>query len=75
MITHQGVAYWTTQELANSLAARGLIRAGGTTREQKRRARRWAERADLRPDAITRTGGMLWGQEAALAAMEADTLG
>lgn len=63
MIVHQGIRYWTTQELANSLASRGLIPVGGTPREARRRARRWAAREDLKPTAITAKGGLLWGDD------------
>ena len=70
MIERQGVRYWTTQEVANSLASRGLIAADGTQREQQRRARRWAYRAHLRPTATTRMGGLLWGCEETRAAMD-----
>lgn len=63
MITHNGIRYWTTRELAASLEARGLVPQGGSMRERRRRARRWAARVDLRPAAVDIRGGMLWGEE------------
>lgn len=70
VIERQGVRYWTTQEVANSLAARRVIEHDGTRREQLRRARRWARGVDLRPSATTRTGGLLWGVDETCAAMD-----
>ena len=66
MITRHGLRYWTTEELAGSLTARGIISGHGTRREVLRRARRWAEREDLRPVAATRRGDLLWPEDAAL---------
>lgn len=73
MITHQGLRYWTTEELANALAARGLVASGGRAATMRRRALRWARAADLRPCATTRTGGLLWGEDATREALEVDS--
>lgn len=73
MIIHGGIRYWTTEELANSLAARGMIDTHGSAREKRRRARRWAERVNLRPSATTRTGGRLWGDDEVREAIEVDS--
>lgn len=63
MIVHNGIRYWTTEELANSLAARDLISDGGSPATVRRRALRWADTEGLRPSATTKTGGLLWGEE------------
>lgn len=72
MITHGGVRYWTTDELAASLMARGLIAWGGTKRNTRRRTRHWAEGADLRPAATTKRGAYLWAEDAILGVLDID---
>lgn len=63
MIRFEGIDYWTTEELYNSLAARCLVEAGGSRKARLRRAQRWAKSVDLRPSGRTPTGGLLWGDE------------
>ena len=70
MITHAGLRYWTTDELAGSLIARGLISGEGPRREVLRRTRRWAATEDLRPSAHTKTGGLLWAEDASFAVLQ-----
>ena len=63
MITHAGVRYWTTDELAGSLIARGLIGAEGGQRAVRRRAARWANSRRVGPAATTKRGAHLWSEE------------
>ena len=72
MIAHNGVRYWTTDELAASLIARGLI-SGGTTRHNVRRqVKHWADRNALRPRARTKAGGYLWSEGEVIATLDVE---
>lgn len=70
MITHAGIRYWTTDELAGSLMARELIAKGGSTYNVHRRVKHWADRMDLRPMATTKRGVYLWPEDAVAELLE-----
>lgn len=63
MITHNGIRYWTTHDLAASLIARGLISPEGSERTLRRRVQRWAWRNALSPAAKTKTGTSLYRED------------
>lgn len=63
MITHNGVRYWTTHELAASLIARGLMSSDGSERVLRRRVQRWAWRNALSPAARTKRGASLYRED------------
>lgn len=64
MIIHDGARYWTTDDIAASLVARGIIGAEGSRRAVRRRAERWARSRGFRPTARTIRGGYLWDHDA-----------
>jgi len=63
VIVRAGVRYWTTDEVAASLVARGAISRDGTRKAMRQKVRRWADRVDLRPVATDRARGWLWGED------------
>lgn len=71
MITHNGVRYWTTDDLAASLVARGLISGEGSRRVLRRRVQRWAWRNALSPAARTKGGASLYREDECWLALDA----
>lgn len=64
MVYHQGIRYWTTDDLAASLVSRGLISGEGRHESVRKAVRRWAADVDVRPVARTKSGGYLWPEDA-----------
>lgn len=73
MIAHNGIRYWTTDDLAASLIARGLISGEGRRESVRKAVRRWSANVDVRPIAITRTGGYLWPEDALMEVLDIET--
>lgn len=72
MMTHDGVTYLTTTDLANCIEARGLVITGGSKHARLLRARRWATKVGLNPAARTRIRGYLWDETTTRAAWQVD---
>jgi len=60
LIQHDGKTYWTTDELAASLIARQLINGATNPRNNRRQAKHWADKALIKPTAVTKSGKYLW---------------
>lgn len=56
MIEHGGVRYWTLEDVAASIEARGLVAVDGSRRIRLQRARRWLKTNRVMP-AATLTDG------------------
>ena len=70
VIAHQGVRYWTTDELAASLVSRGFITGEGRQDSVRKAVRRWAADVDVRPVARTKSGGYLWPEDALMEVLD-----
>lgn len=56
MIEFHGVRYWTLEDVAASIEARGLVPSQGSRRIRLQRARRWLKSERIMPSATMTDG-------------------
>lgn len=72
MIEFHGVRYWTLEDVAASIEARGLVNLGGSRRIRLQRARRWVKHERVMPRATTTDGRHLYREADVLRRLDSD---